>query len=536
VTGPGRGRQPLGDVGGNPLNPPGTRVGRALEPPDPGAAGPAHPIRDMDGLSTRYWRGRPPAAPGYGHPGRWFALACRSRVTFRSSRATQGRSGVGPRRAAAALAALLTVWGSGDAGAADTGAPYLGVADYFNQTAFHGTLRAYFFERAYSNDTILDQNAFSLGGYAGLVTAPLYGFQAGLTLGAANSLGVNPKNPKQVDTTLPGDTVYVLTEGFLQWTHKYFLVRGPDQILDTPWIMPSDSRMKPSAFRGFYGEAYPFADFKPLEDISIVGVRVFDFNGRAEGDFTPTNLYIPGHAGGSPITQLTGETVPGASAFAIKYGKKGSALNGQLWWHQFYNFSKLLWLDTNYIYKTHSGVDPLFGFQFAHQTGDGENTIALAGKGQAGTSQAYGVLAGVDTPYVRLTAAYNGITSDPGAFANGDLLSPYSTGYSTDPLYTTQMIGGLIEKQSSGSAFKVAATSFFLDQQIKGILSFARYYITPTSSYTADPAETNLDITYNFAKSSMLDGLSIRNRFGVMTGNIADGHFYYERFQIQYQF
>lgn len=98
------------------------------------------------------------------------------------------------------------------------------------------------------------------------------------------------------------------------------------------------------------------------------------------------------------------------------------------------------------------------------------------------------------------------------------------------------MIGGLIEKQSSGSAFKVAATAFFLDQQIKGILSFARYYITPTSNYTQEPAETDFDLTYNFAKSSMLDGLSIRNRFGVMTGNIADGHFYYERFQIQYQF
>lgn len=420
--------------------------------------------------------------------------------------------------------------------ATDAGAPYLDIGDYFKQTAFHGNLRAYFFERAYSNDTVLDQSAFSLGGYAGLVTAPLYGFQLGLTLGAANSLGLNPKNAKQVDTTLPGDTVYTLTEGFIQWTHRYFQVRGPDQIVDTPWIMPSDSRMKPSAFRGVYGEAYPFADFQPLEDVSFVGLRVFDFNGRAESDFTPTNLYIPGHAGGSGLTPLTGETAPGASAYAIKYGRKGSALNAQLWWHRFYNFSQLLWLDANYIHKTNTGYDPILGFQFANQTGDGENTIALAGQGAAGNSQAYGVLAGIDTPYVRLTAAYNGITSQADAFANGDLLSPYSTGYSTDPLYTTQMIGGLIEKQSSGSAFKVAATAFFLDQQIKSILSFARYYITPTGSYTQEPAETNLDITYNFAKSSMWDGLSIRNRFGVMTGNIADGHFYYERFQVQYQF
>ena len=137
---------------------------------------------------------------------------------------------------------------------------YAGITDYFSQTQFHGNLRAYFFERVYSKDTALDQNAFSLGGYSGLVTAPFYGFQAGLTLGAANSLGLNPENSKQVDATLPAGTVYTLTEGYLQWTHKYFMVRGPDQIIDVPWIMASDSRMKPSAYRGVYGEAYPFAD------------------------------------------------------------------------------------------------------------------------------------------------------------------------------------------------------------------------------------------------------------------------------------
>jgi hypothetical protein len=98
------------------------------------------------------------------------------------------------------------------------------------------------------------------------------------------------------------------------------------------------------------------------------------------------------------------------------------------------------------------------------------------------------------------------------------------------------MIGGMIEKQSTGSAFKLAATTFLLDQQIKGIISYARYFIIPTSTYQSEPNETDLDITYSFAKNSGLDGLSIRNRFGVMTGNNNYGHFYYERFQIQYQF
>lgn len=413
---------------------------------------------------------------------------------------------------------------------------YDGVLDYLNQTVYHGNLRAYFFERAYSQTSVLDQNAFSLGGYAGLVTAPLHGWQAGLTLGSANSLGLNPESSARIDATLPAGTVWALSEAYLQWQHRYFLVRGPDQIIDVPWIMASDSRMKPSAYRGVYGEAYPFADFELFKDFSFIGLSVFEFNARAEGTFTPSNLYLPGHAGGSGINALAGREAPGANAFALTYGKKGDALNAQLWWHRFIDFARLWWLDVNYVHKNSSGYHPILGVQFASQSGDGANTITLAGQGPAGNSQAYGILAGVDTPLARITAAYNGITRDAGSFANGDLLSPYSSGYSTDPLYTTQMIGGMIEKQSPGSAFKAALTTFLFDQQIKGILSHARYFITPTGAYKAEPSETDIDITYSFPKDSALDGLSIRNRFGVMIGNVNYGHFYYERLQIQYQF
>ena len=431
---------------------------------------------------------------------------------------------------------LVQLLRAGQCPAIDVGAPYVDIQDYFTQTKFHGTVRAYFFERAYTNPNAVDQNAFNLGGTAGLVTAPLFGWQAGLTLGSTNSLGLNPEDPKRVDATLPAGTIYMLTESYLQWRHAYFTVRGPDQIIDTPWISPSDSRIKPSAFRGVYGEARPFADFEPLADLSFVGLRAFDFNGRAESTFTPTNLYMPGHAGGSSLAALGGETTPGVQAYALKWGRRGAPFNAQLWWHQFYNFSQLLWVDLSYIHKSQAGIDPIFGFQFANQTGDGENTIAQAGRGSAGRTQAVGILAGVDTGYLRVTAAYNGITSEKGAFGNGDLLSPYSTGYATDPLYTTQMIGGMIEKQSAGSAFKVAATAFLLDNQIKAILSYARYYIIPTSTYTAEPSELDFDVAYSFSKASMLDGFSVRNRFGVQIGDRTRAHFFYNRVQLQYQF
>ncbi len=417
------------------------------------------------------------------------------------------------------------------------GNTYLDIGDYLKQTSFHGNLRAYFFERAYSNSRTIDNNAFSLGGYAGLVTAPLYNFQLGLTLGAANSLGLNPKTPNHVDVTLPGDTIYVLTEAFAQYRNKYFFVRGPDQILDTPWIMPSDSRMTPSSYRGVYAEISPFADYAPLKDLRLVGLTVTDYNARSDGHYAATNNYIPGVNGGLSLAGLAGQSAPGATAFALKYGAKGDPLVAQLWWHQFYNFSQLLWLDVAYTHKTGTGFDPMFGIQFANQTTDGTNLLKLAGQGNAADTQSYGALLGVDTPFVRLTAAYTGIVSKKDTFARSDLVSPYSAGYGTDPMYTTQMTGGLIEKQSAGNSYKVAATSYFLEDQIKAVVSYAGYYFTPYDTFIeGKSAETNFDVTYSFPKSSSLDGLSIRNRLGVMTGNANFGHFYYNRFQIQYQF
>lgn len=421
--------------------------------------------------------------------------------------------------------------------ASSPGYAYDGVVDYFKKTKISGNLRAYFFERAYTNPNKVDQNAFSLGGYVSALSAPLYGFQAGLTLGAANSLGLNPINPKRNDSTLPGNTIYVLTEAFVQYQNKYLLFRGPDQIVDTPWVMPSDSRMTPASFRGAYTEITPFVNYKPLKSLTLVALHMTDFNGRADGVFSPTNLYFPNHNGGAPVSALAGQSVPGVTSVGLKYGdKKTDPYQAQLWYNKFYNFSQLLWLDTSYTYKTKSGFNPLFGFQFANQWGDGSNMLAQVGQGAAANTQAYGFLAGLDTPYVTFTAAYNGIVKKQGFNANGDLVSPYSIGYSTDPLYTTQMIGGIIEKQSPGSAFKVAATSYFLNKQIKAMVSFAEYYITSTNSYNSHPHETDLDLTYSFPKKSVLKGFSIRNRFGVMTGNIQDGHFYYERFQLQYQF
>ncbi|WNV03539.1 hypothetical protein RP726_13910 [Candidatus Methylospira mobilis] len=441
---------------------------------------------------------------------------------------------------------------------------YTDILDWIKQTKFHGNLRAYFFAREDTGSkSPLGENSFSLGGFAGFLTAPVYGLQAAFTLGAANSIGVNPKPamPQQLanysnyhgDMSLPSGSFWVAKEAYMKYTNRYFMVRGPDQVLDTPWIMPSDSRMTPSSWRAVYGELYPFKDHDnaELKKLSLVGLRIFDFQGRSDTTYLANNLYMPGHMQGQAgLAALNNQSTPGALAFGAKYGTSKDALSAQVWWHQFYNFSQLLWLDGSYLWKTGTGFDPLIGAQFANQEPDGSNMLALAKSsgGAAAATQAYGVIAGVDTQWIRFTAAWNDIVAKQGTFQNGNLVSPYSWGYATDPLYTTMMINGIIEKNTSGQAWKIAGTSFFMDKQIKVILSYASFYLAgnangaagngwaSTSYVNGSSNETDADVTYFFPKDSALDGLSIRNRIGVAQGNQSRGHDWYERFQIQYQF
>jgi hypothetical protein len=345
--------------------------------------------------------------------------------------------------------------------------------------------------------------------------------------------------------------------------------------------------MMPSSWRAVYGEAYPFKDIEALKDITFVGMRIWDFMGRSNSNMAATNLYYTGDMQGNygllnqvKVNSDTGApsggvanlapNAPGAQVFGLKYGNKDSDLKAAIWWHEFYNFSKLLWIDTNYRLKTGTDFTPLFGLQFAQQNPDGANYLQNVASSSscsnpsggcvAANTQAYGVLLGVDTPWTQVTAAYNNIVAKQNTFQNGNLVSPYSWGYSTDPLYTTQMINGLIEKNSGGQAWKLASTTFLLDKQIKTILSYAQYYLagnngcvgplslpyTPatcigngwaqTSYLHGSSNETDMDVTYFFEKNTVWDGLSLRNRLGVMQGNSVRGHDWYERFQIQYQF
>ncbi len=252
------------------------------------------------------------------------------------------------------------------------------------------------------------------------------------------------------------------------------------------------------------------------------------FKSRIADGFSATNLYNPEN-NGTPIAGLDGTTDKGAQAIGAIY--KNSGLSAEVWGYQFFDFSKLAYGNFQYSFANNSGMHPLVGVQLLAETGDGDNVLADASSGSA-HANAVGAITGIESSHLRLTLAYNNVFSHDGAYKNGDIVSPYTSGYASDPLYTTSMIAGLVEK-APGSAVKLSGTYFALHKKLALTTSYARYYTTP---YTPNTAETDFDITYSFLNSKRFKGLSIRNRLGIMTGDPTHGTFYYDRIMLQYSF
>ncbi len=406
---------------------------------------------------------------------------------------------------------------------ADTNAYDDAFDNFIKNTVINGDIRNYYFSRDYTNPDASNQAAYSLGGNLRILTAPILGgFQLGAGIYTAQDLGMDNNNPKKVDQSLPGVPVTVLGQAYLQYQNSRILIRGGDQLINTPWMNAADSRMIPATYRGIYGS------WSPQENMSFIALRIFDFKSRISDSFSATNLYTPDNSG-TPIHGLAGDTFAGAQAVGATY--KTGAINSQLWGYQFFDFGKLLYADAQYTFAQSANLHPFIGIQGLKEWGDG-NDILQQVSSDAADATAFGAQIGLDNPRVRFTTSYNKIFQANGAYNNGDIVSPYTSGYASDPLYTTSMLAGLVEK-SSGDAVKIAATVFAFDKQIQFTTSFARYFTAPN---TPNTNETDFDLTYTFPKSSRFKGLSIRNRFGILTGNTSLGTFYANRLMLQYSF
>jgi hypothetical protein len=382
-----------------------------------------------------------------------------------------------------------------------------------------GNLRLYSFSRNYVNSTMTDLHATSLGGKLKIETASQEGFGGALAGYFAQDIGLNnhDQSNKTINPLLMGTGygIYVPGEAYLQYKTPAFLGRVGNQSIDNPWINPSDGFMIPNLYRG------GVASYSPFEGMQLEGERILRFKNRTSVGFDNNNLFALPYD--NPF--FTGSD-NGAAVIGMTYKSDGPS--AKAWFYRFYDFAQMAYVQGGYKLAM-GGVSPFADFQFMRETGDGAQLLGAV------DSKAYGAKMGIALPDKKgsIYFAYNKVpTQFAAGISNGNLLSPYTQVYNTDPLYTTVMNYGLVSSRAAGHAWQIGTSLKLLDETLDTSVSFSRYMTEP---YVEDVNAFMLDISYHL--SGTLKGVTIRDRLGYEHGKKTWGSSYLDnRIMLQYAF
>lgn len=381
-----------------------------------------------------------------------------------------------------------------------------------------GDLRVYDFSRNFAGNVLTNLHSASAGGKVKAVTGSVNGFSAGIGFYFAHDIGLNnySQNNKYLNPLLMGTSrsLDVIGEAYLQYQASNVLVRLGNQSIDNPWINPSDGFMIPNLYQG------ATLAFSPMDGLTLHADRVLRFKNRTVSSFQASNLFElpysnPKYAGSNN----------GTLDFGAVYKKKNAS--AQAWLYNFYDFAKLTYLEGGYKFRTTSRYAPFANVQYMKEANSGAQYLGAV------DSTVYGAKLGVAFPMGNAYFAYDKAPYHAGlASPNGNLLSPYTQIYNTDPLYTTVMNYGLVSSRAAGHAWLLGMKLKPLGERLDIAPTLSRYNTAPFSS---NVNAFMLDIAYHLG--GKLKGLTLRNRLGIEHGMPAWGNTYVdERVMLQYAF
>lgn len=439
-----------------------------------------------------------------------------------------------------------------------------------------GTLRAYDFNRI-NEPTFAGNNpnreAFNFGGdLRAEYVLGKSGFTVGGAFWGAYPFGVNgppsitKNNTKNngVDNSLPGFDLETF-EYYVKYDRKDASLSVGDQLLNKAWLPSSDSRIKPALYQG------ADATFKTGQ-FALNVTRVTRFERREQSLFDEGTL----------LTSAVSQPTSGAWRYGATW-MPSKRFTGSFEKNDFLNIASLTYTEGRYQIDPHSHFAPFVAGQFVGERHIGHAYLGIIDNQTSGIQLGFTPVkhvvfaASADYApwnYANINAASLGAATSAaakayflpgggtGQYANpsgpgyatigylggrsyriayGGIASPYSDSYATDPIYTTSITQGIVDRHSAGTSYKGAFTYTSLDKQLVAIAS-AAYYNYDTQFARNRTSEFDADVTYNFnrVRGGSYHGLSLRERVGIRQqpffANSAPGHFIYVRHQVQYTF
>lgn len=347
---------------------------------------------------------------------------------------------------------------------------YSSVADSANGTFRGGTSVILGQNRPVGTPNMtISSNVFQLWGQTGRL--------GGFALGGAATGVVNFRQASGVDTW--GTTTQLApSQAYInyQYPNKVDVSAG-NILITTPWVNSFGST--PGATYAMGNNTYQgvLVNAQLLPSLLAVGFSAWGY--LQYPNYLPNQQNFYNSQGSSFLNGIDQTTSYGPSGVGLIWNPVDS-YTGELWLYNFSNYANMAYVNNSY----HIPISDLFSFDLGLQG------FVQASSGNNNTNQVY--LPGQDTPAGLISSngtglkialnigdnttsiSFNNIFGS--GFLNGGMVTPYTYGMETDPLYTTPALTSLAEL-GSGYAFTLRNSTTFMDKNLKFNISASQFNV-----------------------------------------------------------
>lgn len=385
-----------------------------------------------------------------------------------------------------------------------------------SQLSTHSVAQKWFSDGTWnvmSEASYVDQTGSNNFGYGVNIFAQT-GFVAGFSFGGFFTImnpvfatNLDPTDPLQQAQGLPVNQQITTQELFTEYQFSNIVQAnlGWIGINNSPWLTYyQNNALNLITYQGASFNVHPGGGWL------VTGLFLNGVQQLGSSDFNSQTFYgyNSAYSSGGLIAQDSNNASSGTAALGANWSVPDNSFNLRLWGYQFENYANLAYADSNLKLIATDDLSFTIGLQGAIEGSSGANALENNGYGSV-RSNMVGLMLGLDYSIFGLQVSYNNIWGPSTAYGGGDLVSPYTYQYATDPLYTTGWLAGMIEKSSSGSAYKIAPSLSLLNNNLIIGPSY-EYYATSVSQLVPtsipDTSEYDLQITYNIPQ---IKGLTI---------------------------
>lgn len=329
---------------------------------------------------------------------------------------------------------------------------------------------------------------------------------SGFALGGALQSGAVAKQTGQPNT-FGATGIFFPTQSYLDYEYKdVFEVTGGSILLTTPWVNSISSfpgatyANQSNTFQGIS------SNIQVLPSLLLSGFRVFNYLQYPDNGFANTTLY---NTMGGVMSNIGSTQTPGALGVGgVWTPSKNYTLNA--WFYQFYDYADMWYADNSYHVPLSTNVSMDFALQALTQSANGSSipasTLMPSSNSQSlggASGNAVGVKWAINVAHNTITFAYNNLFGASGSYLNGGIVTPYTYGLETDPLYTTPALTSIAEL-GSGSAYLIKDSMSFFNNSLKASLAFSQFFVNQV--YATQPGQvTEYDaaLQYTIPKTNL---------------------------------